>query len=64
MTMALDIVPQTGWPFEVRVDVTYALDPQFGLSVSASAHNHGTGRAPFGAGFHPYLATRGTRWAT
>jgi aldose 1-epimerase len=24
--------------------------------VDASAHNHGTGRAPFGAGFHPYLA--------
>ena len=25
VTMSLDLVPQTGWPFEVRVDVTYAL---------------------------------------
>jgi aldose 1-epimerase len=27
--------------------------------VTASAHNHGSGRAPFGAGFHPYVSTRG-----
>jgi aldose 1-epimerase len=59
VTMSLDLVPQSGWPFEVRVDVTYALDPNYGLSVTAVAHNHGTGRAPFGAGFHPYLALRG-----
>ncbi len=59
VTMSLDLVPQTGWPFEVRVDVTYALHPEHGLTVTAVAHNHGTGRAPFGAGFHPYLALRG-----
>ncbi|MDQ6849859.1 MAG: aldose 1-epimerase family protein [Actinomycetota bacterium] len=59
VTMSLDIVPQTGWPFEVRVDVTYMLDAEYGLSVTALAHNHGSGRAPFGAGFHPYLALRG-----
>jgi aldose 1-epimerase len=32
---------------------------EFGLSVTTSAHNHGTGNAPFGAGFHPYLSTHG-----
>jgi aldose 1-epimerase len=60
LTLALDIVAQKGYPFEVRVEVTYALDAEAGLSVSTSAHNTGTGPAPFGAGFHPYLATHGT----
>jgi len=59
VTMALDIVPQTGWPFEVRVEVTYAVHTEYGLSVTAVAYNLGRGRAPFGAGFHPYLAVRG-----
>lgn len=59
VTLALDIVPQPGYPFEVGVEVTYAVHPEFGLSVTMSAHNHGTGRAPFGAGFHPYLSTHG-----
>lgn len=59
VALALDIVPQPGWPFELRVEVTYALDAEHGLQVSAAAHNTGTVRAPFGAGFHPYLSTRG-----
>jgi len=59
LTLAHDIVPQKGYPFEVAVEVTYTLHAEFGLSVSTSAHNHGTGPAPFGAGFHPYLSTRG-----
>jgi len=59
VTLALDIVPQAGWPFEVRVEVTYALDAVGGLAVTGVARNTGTGRAPFGAGFHPYLSTRG-----
>lgn len=59
VAMALDIVPQKGWPFEVRVEVGYAVDATGGLTVTATAHNHGRGRAPFGAGFHPYLAVHG-----
>jgi aldose 1-epimerase len=59
VTLGLDIVPQTGYPFEVRVEVTYALHRERGLTVTATAHNHGVSRAPFGAGFHPYLATGG-----
>ena len=59
VTLSLDIVPQAGWPFEVRVEVTYALDAVGGLAVTGVARNTGTGRAPFGAGFHPYLSTRG-----
>ncbi|PZS24765.1 MAG: hypothetical protein DLM58_23920 [Pseudonocardiales bacterium] len=59
VTLALDVVPQPGWPFQVRVEVTYALDAEHGLSVSAVARNSGMERAPFGAGFHPYLSTHG-----
>ena len=61
VTLAVDIVPQTGWPFEVRVEVTYALNPDHGLAVTAVARNHGASAAPFGAGFHPYLGVRGHR---
>jgi aldose 1-epimerase len=59
VTLGLDLVPQTGWPFEVRVEVTYAVHAELGLAVTALATNTGTVRAPFGAGFHPYLSTRG-----
>jgi aldose 1-epimerase len=59
LTMAVDLVPQPGYPFEVRVEVTYSLHPVTGLAVVATAVNHGSARAPFGAGFHPYLSTRG-----
>jgi len=60
ITLAVDLVPQTGWPFELRIEVTYALDAD-GLTVTTTAHNTGAGRAPFGAGFHPYLSTHGAR---
>lgn len=59
VTLALDLVPQPGWPHEVRVEVGYALDAGAGLSVRMRATNTGVSRAPFGAGCHPYLSTRG-----
>jgi aldose 1-epimerase len=59
LTLEFDVPPQKGYPFEVRVEVTYLLHAELGLSVTASAHNHGRRHAPFGAGFHPYLSTRG-----
>jgi aldose 1-epimerase len=59
VTLGLDIVPQTGWPFEVRVEVSYEMHAEDGLSVIAVARNTGSRRAPFGAGFHPYVALRG-----
>jgi aldose 1-epimerase len=59
VTLRLDIVPQSGYPFEVRVEVTYALHAEHGLRVTQAATNRGTARAPFGAGAHPYLSTRG-----
>jgi aldose 1-epimerase len=59
VTLRLDVVPQNGYPFPVRVDVTYAVHAEHGLSVTIGAVNLGSARAPFGAGSHPYLATGG-----
>jgi aldose 1-epimerase len=59
VTLRLDVVPQTGYPFEVRVEVTYTVHEQQGLMVTIGARNLGSGRAPFGAGSHPYVSTRG-----
>jgi aldose 1-epimerase len=59
VTLACDIVPQTGWPFEIRAELTYALHSDHGLAITAVARNHGRTPAPFGAGFHPYFSTHG-----
>jgi aldose 1-epimerase len=61
VTLAVDLVPQTGWVFEVRVEVTYRLHPETGLGVQIVARNNGRWPAPFGAGFHPYLSLHGHR---
>jgi aldose 1-epimerase len=55
VTLAYDIPPQTGWPFQVVVELVYRLEAEHGLAVTATARNIGARRAPFGAGFHPYL---------
>ena len=39
----LDLVPQKGYPFEIRGEVTYALHAEDGLMVTLSARNTGTG---------------------
>jgi len=52
--MQCDLVPQTGYPFEIRLHLLYRVDAE-GLLVSAAATNTGQRPAPFGIGFHPYL---------
>ena len=59
VTLRLDVVPQNGYPFPVRAEVTYVLDAERGLAVTITARTLGDRRAPFGAGSHPYLSTRG-----
>lgn len=55
VTLQHDLVPQTGYPFELRLQVRYSLDAGTGLRVDTEVHNTGRTAAPFGAGFHPYL---------
>ena len=61
LTLRLHIVPQKGYPWPVRAEVTYALHPAQGLMVTLGARNLSRVRVPFGAGSHPYLETRGHR---
>jgi aldose 1-epimerase len=59
VTLVHDLVPQTGYPFELHLEVRYSLAADSGLLVRASATNTGRSAAPFGAGFHPYLDLAG-----
>ncbi|MGI8667263.1 MAG: aldose 1-epimerase family protein [Jatrophihabitans sp.] len=59
VTVQHDLAPQTGYPFELRLRLRYALDPVAGLTVALTASNIGSRTAPFGAGFHPYLDLAG-----
>jgi aldose 1-epimerase len=54
LTLCHVLHPQPGYPFKLRLEVTYALTAA-GLTVTLHAANLGTESAPFGAGFHPYL---------
>lgn len=47
--------PTPGYPFSFGLGVEYRLHDD-GLRISAEAHNTGSRRAPFGFGFHPWLA--------
>jgi aldose 1-epimerase len=62
VTLSLDLVPQSGYPFELELQVTYSLAERAGLSVSAIAVNRGDTIAPFAAGFHPYLDLDGAAY--
>jgi aldose 1-epimerase len=55
VTLACELRDRPGWPFAVRLEVSYALDADGGLGVTLRATNAGCEAAPFGAGIHPYL---------
>ncbi|MCW2523381.1 MAG: hypothetical protein JWO63_1716 [Frankiales bacterium] len=55
LTFVHDLVPQTGYPFELLIRISYVLSAETGLSVHTAVTNHGERPAPFGIGFHPYL---------
>jgi aldose 1-epimerase len=54
LLMGYDLVPQTGYPFELRLRLRYSVSAG-GLAVRLTAGNIGSAAAPFGAGFHPFL---------
>ena len=60
LRMHCDVVPQKGWPCELRAEISYRVDAVAGLVVTLAAHNIGTAALPFGAGCHPYLSTGDT----
>lgn len=52
--LGLDLPPQPGYPFQLRLEVVYRLASD-GLSVVQSATNIGSDPCPYGSGAHPYL---------
>ncbi|MBO0925112.1 aldose 1-epimerase family protein [Cellulomonas sp. zg-ZUI199] len=55
VTLRHDLVPIPGYPWPLRLDVTYTLGDD-GLTVALAATNQGTDVAPYGVGFHPWLS--------
>lgn len=55
------IAPRYSYPWTLLASARYSLDAQRGLTVKLSATNIGEGTAPYGVGFHPYLAVDDTR---
>lgn len=58
VTLALALVPTPGYPFALRVQITYTLSDD-GLHVRTTASNDGDVPLPFGVGFHPWLSPAG-----
>jgi aldose 1-epimerase len=54
VALSATVPPQLGYPFRLKLVVTYSLTEQ-GLLIGLEATNTGESPAPFGAGIHPYL---------
>ncbi len=54
VTLAATVFPQSGYPFHLDTEVSYALTPN-GLNVTHRLTNVGTDAAPVAVGAHPYL---------
>jgi aldose 1-epimerase len=52
--------PQPAYPWRLALEIEYRLGDT-GLTVTTTATNVSTARAPFGIGFHPYLTVGTTR---
>jgi aldose 1-epimerase len=54
VALSCALAPGAGYPFELALAVSYEL-ASGGVVMTVHATNVGARRAPFGAGFHPYL---------
>ncbi len=54
-TLELDLPVSPGYPFSLRVTVTYALADD-GLTITTVAFNTGSTSLPYGVGFHPWIS--------
>lgn len=48
-----------GWPWPLRMRVTWSLDAKEGLRASFDVRNEADASCPFGLGWHPYLSALG-----
>lgn len=54
-TLVLDLAASPGYPFSLRVSVTYALTDA-GLTITTTALNTGNTALPYGVGYHPWIS--------
>ena len=54
-TLVLDLAASPGYPFSLRVTVTYALTDA-GLTITTTAANTGATALPYGVGYHPWIS--------
>ena len=59
VSLSYALAPARGYPFELALAVSYEL-ASGGVVMTVQATNVGARRAPFGAGFHPYLTPGAT----
>lgn len=55
VTLVLELPASPGYPFSLRVNVTYTLSDD-GLTVTTAALNTGSTALPYGVGFHPWIS--------
>ncbi|WP_116113063.1 aldose 1-epimerase family protein [Austwickia chelonae] len=55
VTLRLDLVPRSGYPFLISSRITYCLG-EHGLDVDVTTQNQSDRTAPYGVGFHPWLS--------
>jgi len=53
--LGIRLLGHPGYPFCLRLLARYRLSAEDGLEVTVTAHNAGSGPAPYGTGSHPYL---------
>lgn len=63
LVLCLDLVPQPGYPFAIRLEVEYELTEQ-GLDWTVIATNAGSDPAPYAVAGHPYLVADGGNGST
>lgn len=56
VTLLHELAAQPGYPWRIAVELTYELASEGELRVRCRAWNRAYGAAPFGVGFHPYVA--------
>ncbi len=55
VTLVLNLPASPGYPFSLRMSVTYALTDD-GLTITTTALNTGATALPYGVGYHPWIS--------
>lgn len=60
VTLSVEVMPQPAYPWRLYLELSYELPSESSLEVAVRAESRSPQPAPFGIGFHPYLAPGAT----